>query len=78
MFAQKSTDVDMALKRTFPIFHEWKLALEADMTNIANHPLYGVPSCTVKSGSTSSFCTVTGVASGYLPRDLQLAGRISW
>jgi hypothetical protein len=78
MFAQKSTDVDMALKRTFPIHREWKLALEADMTNVANHALYGTPSCTVKSGSSSAFCTVSSMASGWLPRDLQVAGRISW
>ena len=78
MFAQKNMDVDMALKRTFPIFREWRLALEADVSNIANHPLYGVPSCTVQKGSTSSFCTVTGMASGYQPREVQLAGRISW
>ncbi|MGA9671332.1 MAG: hypothetical protein WBQ94_19125, partial [Terracidiphilus sp.] len=78
MFAEKGVNVDMALKRTFPIFREWKLALEADMSNIANHPLYGVPSCIVQKGTTSSFCTITGMASNYQPRELQLAGRISW
>ena len=78
MFAQKSSDVDLALKRTFPIYHEWKLAFEADMANAANHPLYAVPSCTVKSGSVSGFCTVTGMASGYQPREVQLSGRVSW
>jgi len=78
MFAQKNVDVDMALKRTFPIYRSWKLALEADMSNIANHAVYGVPGCTVQAGSTSSFCTVTGMAASYNPREVQLAGRISW
>jgi Carboxypeptidase regulatory-like domain len=78
MFAQKNVDVDMALKRSFPIYHEWNLSLEADMANIANHATYGVPSCNVTKGSTASFCTVTKMAPGYQPRQLQVSGRISW
>jgi hypothetical protein len=78
MFSQKNIDVDMALKRTFPIYHDMKLAFEADMSNVANHPLYGTPSCTVQSGSTSTFCTVSSMAPNYNPREVQLAGRISW
>jgi hypothetical protein len=78
MFAQKSIDVDLALKRTFPIYRSWKLALEADMVNVANHASYGVPACTVQKGTTATFCTITGVAASYTPRDVQLAGRISW
>jgi hypothetical protein len=79
MFSQKYVNVDMALKRTFPIYHSWKLALEADISNIANHATYGVPSCTVSSSiSATNFCTVTGMAAAYNPREAQLAGRISW
>jgi hypothetical protein len=79
MFSQKYVNVDMALKRTFPISHSWKLALEADMSNIANHATYGVPSCTVSSSTSSTnFCTISGMAAAYNPREVQLAGRLSW
>ncbi|WP_420239555.1 carboxypeptidase regulatory-like domain-containing protein [Telmatobacter bradus] len=78
MFSQKYVNVDMALKRSFPIHNTWKLSLEADVSNVANHATYGVPSCTVQAGSTSSFCTVTGMSSAYNPREAQLAGRISF
>lgn len=78
MFSQKNVDVDMALKRTFPFYHDWKLAFEADMSNIANHPLYGTPSCSVTSGSNATFCTVSSMAANYNPREVQLAARISW
>ncbi len=78
MFGQKSVDVDMALERTFPIYHEWNLALEADMANIANHATYGIPRCSVTKGSTANFCTITGMGAGYQPRELQVSGRVSW
>jgi hypothetical protein len=68
----------MALKRNFPIYREWNLALEGDLSNIANHVSYAAPSCTVAAGSTSTFCTVTGTASSYTPRSAQLSARISW
>ncbi len=75
---QRAIDVDMALKRTFPIYREWKLALEADMANIANHATYGVPSCNVTKGSEANFCTITSMGAGYQPREVQVSGRISW
>lgn len=78
MFGQRAIDVDMALKRTFPIYREWKLALEADMSNIANHATYGVPSCNVTKGSEANFCTITKMGAGYQPREVQVSGRISW
>ena len=78
MFGQRSIDVDMALKRTFPIYRTWKLALEADMANIANHATYGVPGCNVTKGSEANFCTITKMGAGYQPREVQVSGRISW
>jgi len=85
MFSQKPIDVDLSLRRTFAIHGNWKLALQADMVNVANHVLYATPadkagdsSCIVTKGSSASFCNVYGVAAAYQPRDVQLAGRISW
>ena len=77
MFGQKNVNLDMALKRTFPIYHEWKLAFEADLANVANHVQYKVPSCTVSSSiSSTTFCNVTGISN--LPRETQLSARLSW
>lgn len=79
MYGQKNINVDMAIKRNFQIYKTWKLALEADMSNVANHPVYGTPTCTVSSSVTATtFCNVTGMAASYNPREVQLAGRISW
>lgn len=77
MFSQTNINLDMALKRTFPIYHDWKLAFEADLANVANHVIYSVPTCTVSSSTTSTnFCNVTGIANQ--PRQAQLSARISW
>ncbi len=74
-WAQRYMDADLALRRTFPIYREWKLAFELDMTNIANHVVYPAPSASVSS-TPASFGTITGVSN--YPRDVQGALRISW
>jgi hypothetical protein len=69
-------DVDLALKRNFPIYHEWKLALELNMVNVTNHVVWNAPNATV-SGS-SEFGTLTGTSPQPGPRAVQVSGRISW
>jgi hypothetical protein len=90
MFGQHAVNTDMALRRTFPIYHEWKAQFELDMANVANHVTYGLPgqvtttptkNMTVQSGVTNgivnpSFGTVTQVNS--TPRKVQGSLRISW
>ncbi len=85
MFGQHTVDTDLALRRTFPIYHEWKAQFELDMTNVANHVVYSQPgfgtssSSTnglVQAGTNATFGTIIGVAN--LPRDVQAALRISW
>jgi hypothetical protein len=78
MYSQPNYNVDMALKRSFTVYHEWNLALEGDLSNIANHATYAAPSCAVAAGSTSTFCTVSGMAASYNPRSGQVSARISW
>ncbi|MGA9020979.1 MAG: hypothetical protein WB408_04530, partial [Terracidiphilus sp.] len=68
-------DVDAAIKRSFPIYHEWKLAFELDMTNITNHVVFASPTAAVNGGS---YGTITGVNASYTPREVQASGRISW
>lgn len=79
LFGQSQYDVDMALKRNFPIYHEWNVKFELDMTNVTNHVEYSVPTnLTVSSTSdnTGNFATVSKLAN--YPRDVQAAVRLSW
>ncbi|MGA3132140.1 MAG: TonB-dependent receptor [Terracidiphilus sp.] len=85
MFAQGWLNTDMALKRSFPIYHEWKAAFELDMANVTNHVVYGPPgqsgttvgkTSTVQSGTNASFGTLTQVNN--TPREVQGSLRISF
>jgi Carboxypeptidase regulatory-like domain len=79
-------NIDLGLKRSFPIWENVKLQLEADLLNATNHVVFGSAGGAVGNGSatqtngvisgTTSYGTITGVANQ--PRDLQLSGRISW
>ncbi|MGH9605530.1 MAG: carboxypeptidase regulatory-like domain-containing protein [Terracidiphilus sp.] len=79
LFTQPYYDVDAALKRSFPIYHEWTMQFELDMTNVTNHVVYAGPgslSVSSTSDSTGSFATVSKIAN--YPRDVQAAVRISF
>lgn len=85
MFGQRYSDVDLALKRSFPIHKAWALQFEADMTNVANHVVYAPPgvsgttsttNTTVQSGTNAGFGTISQVISN--PRDVQFALRIKF
>lgn len=78
MFGPALFEDDLALKRSFPIYHEWKLSFEADVANLTNHVWYAPPTAAVASGATTSFGAIAKVAPSYLPRDVQLAARINW
>jgi hypothetical protein len=67
-------DVDMAIKRSFPIYHEWAFAFEVDMSNVTNHVVWSSPNSQVNG--SSEYGTLTSVANQ--PRDVQVSGRISW
>jgi hypothetical protein len=90
MFGQHWVNLDMALRRTFPIYHEWKAQFELDMANVANHVVYGLPGqvttnpdshTTVQSGVTNgvvnpTFGTISQVDN--TPREVQGSLRISF
>jgi hypothetical protein len=77
MWAQDKPNLDMSLRRTFPIYREWNAAFGVDMTNLFNHVIYNGPSsATVQSGTNASFGTISTLSS--YPRDLQASLRISW
>jgi Carboxypeptidase regulatory-like domain/TonB dependent receptor len=71
-------DVDASLKRSFPIYHEWKLSFELDMANITNHVEWASPGATVASGTNASYGTITAVGGTYTPREVQASARLSW
>ncbi len=75
VFGMGYYDVDMGLKRLFPIYQQWTLQVEADMSNVTNHTVWASPSGAV---ANSSYGLITGTANGYAPRHVQLAARVNW
>jgi len=77
-------NIDIGLKRSFPVWNEWKLQFEADLLNATNHVVFGTPSGAVGNGSaTETGTSITGTTSYGLissvanqPRDMQLSMRL--
>jgi hypothetical protein len=68
-------DLDMTVRRTFAIYHEWKLAFEASAFNVPNHVVFGAVNGGV--GGTT-YGQVGAPSTGNLPRDFQFSGRLSF
>lgn len=68
-------DLDLGLKRLFPLYEGFSLQFEADMSNVTNHVVWGAPNGSV---TNASFGTISGLASGNAPRDVQFAARLIW
>jgi hypothetical protein len=68
-------DLDLGLKRLFPIYERWTLQFEADMSNVTNHVVWASPSGAV---GTSGYGLITGLNSAYSPRDVQLSARLNF
>ncbi len=76
MWTQPTYNVDLSLKRVFPIYRVLQLAIGVDMSNVTNHVVLKGPSASVAAGSNLTFGTITGVAN--YPRDVQGSARIIW
>jgi hypothetical protein len=76
MFGMGYYDDDVALKRTFPIYREWNVAIEVDMSNLTNHVVWASPNSTVNGGS--SFGTISALNSSNAPRSAQGMIRINF
>ncbi len=74
LWAPSTFNLDLGLKRTFPIHENWKLLFEADALNALNHVVFAAPNAVVNGGS--SFGELTSVAN--TARDFQLSARVSW
>ena len=73
VYGMATYNVDLGLKRSFPIWESVKLQFEADLLNATNHVVFSSPNGGV-NGST--YGLISSVANN--PRDMQLSGRIIW
>ena len=76
MFGMGYYDDDVALKRTIPIYREWNVAIELDMSNLTNHVVWASPNSVVNGGS--SFGTIGALNSSNNPRSAQGMLRINF
>ncbi len=79
LYTQPTYNVDMGIKRAFPIYREWKLLFGVDMTNVTNHVVLAGPgSLSVSSTdqTAGNFAVVSKIAN--YPRDVQGSLRINW
>jgi hypothetical protein len=71
-------EFDSGLRRAFPLhFERTEFVFEADCINTLNNVVFAGPSGSWSTGSTS-FGTITGLASNNNPRDWQFAGHINF
>jgi hypothetical protein len=80
LYTQPTFNIDMSLRRTFPIRERLKLELQVDMTNVTNHVVLAGPGNLTVSTTSASAPGNFGVVSkiGNSPRDVQGGARISW
>ena len=77
LWAQDKPNLDMSLRRTFPIYREWNAAFDIDMSNVFNHVIYNGPSgLTVQGPTSATFGTISSISNA--PRDVQASLRISF
>jgi hypothetical protein len=76
IFGMGYYDDDIAVKRTFPIYREWNVAIEMDMSNLTNHVVWASPNAVVNSGS--AFGTISALNSSNQPRSAQGMLRINF
>ena len=74
LWGPSTFNLDLGLKRTFPIHEELKVLFEADALNALNHVVFAAPNAVVNGGS--SFGELTSVQN--TARDFQLSARVVW
>ncbi len=76
LWGPSAYNIDMGLRRTFPIHERLNLTFQADFLNVTNKVLFGGIGTTFSPTSQNGFGEVTKQAN--LPRDIQLAARINF
>lgn len=77
--AQGVNNVNGSLKRSFKLWHETSLAVEADVSNVFNRTQFSAPNVawsTTAATAGNAFGTIAGIAN--LPRSWQFAGHINF
>jgi hypothetical protein len=69
--ADRYINLDLSLVRNFPIGERRRFQFRADLFNVANHPVWGLPGETLNS---TQFGTITSTRS--TQREIQFAGRL--
>jgi hypothetical protein len=72
VWSMSAYNVDLALKRTFPVWERVNLQFEADVANVTNHVVWG----SLNGGVAGSSLGYVGLANA--PRDFQLSGRLNF
>jgi hypothetical protein len=67
-------NIDLGLKRSFPIYENFKLLFEVNGLNALNHVVFAAPGAVANGGA--AFGELTSVAN--TARDFQVSARITW
>jgi hypothetical protein len=73
LFAPTTTNIDVSVRREFPLFESVKFTLQADAFNALNKVYFGAPNTTLSSTSFGTYTT-----QGNLPRKFQFSARITF
>ncbi|MGH9344628.1 MAG: hypothetical protein ACRD19_12825, partial [Terriglobia bacterium] len=68
-------NLDMGIDKEFPMGERYRLELRWEMFNSLNTPHFGFPGT---NPSSPGFGTITGLATGSTPREMQLAAKFYW
>jgi hypothetical protein len=75
-FSDGVKNIDFGITKIFSMPWEGhKLTLRADMFNAFNHVQYGIPSAVI---TNTNFGAITGTATQYLPRQIQVSLRYQY
>jgi len=74
VWSQSYYNLDLGLKRTFPIWEKVTLQFEADLFNATNHVVFS----SLNGGVAGSSFGFTSLPTAYLPRDAQMSARVSF
>jgi hypothetical protein len=71
--------LDISLRRTFPIYKRASLLFEGDMFNVTNHTFFAVSTSSLSfSSSTTPMGTISGQSSLEPSRDMQFAAKLQF
>jgi hypothetical protein len=71
--------LDISLRRTFPIYKRASLLFEGDMFNVTNHTFFAVSAGSLAyTNSTTNMGSISGINSNSASRDMQFAAKLQF